>query len=293
MNAPESKFVTVNRLKLHYLEWNECEEPAMILLHGIGDNGYIWEHFARMSADYFRIIAPDQRGHGRSEWAIPPAYCCDDYVSDISALIDTLKLNRLILMGHSMGALHATRYASLHPEKIAALIHVDIEPCPPAWNKKYLANLYESLPDTYESVEEYIEQARINSPFADRETLLAVALRSLDRGVDGKFRRQYDREVLRCFDAYDLRPDLRNIRCPSLIVRGRQSRVMSREKAREMSLEIPNGRLAEIPEAAHPVHTDNPRGFGRAVLDFLSGISLIARRTSGDEFQKNQDLSRR
>jgi len=122
---------------------------------------------------------------------------------------------------------------------------------------------------------------------------LAVALRSLDRGVDGKFRRQYDREVLRCFDAYDLRPDLRNIRCPSLIVRGRQSRVMSREKAREMSLEIPNGRLAEIPEAAHPVHTDNPRGFGRAVLDFLSGISLIARRTSGDEFQKNQDLSRR
>jgi len=181
----------------------------------------------------------------------------------------------VILLGHSMGALHATRYAALHPERVSGLIHVDIEACPPEWNKKYLSNLYEQLPHSYDTLDECVSQARKNSPYADEALLVRVAHQSLTKGKDGKLRHQYDREVLSHFDLYDLRPCLKDIRCPALMIRGEESRVMSEPVAREMSREIPGGSFEEIPRAAHPVHTDNPRAFEKTVLDFLRGNHLL------------------
>jgi esterase len=269
---PKDKFLYTDRLRLHYLEWGSNHSRTMVLLHGIGDNAHIWDHFSQDAADRLRIIALDQRGHGLSDWAVPPAYRCDDYVADLDRLIKDLRLTGIFLMGHSMGALHATRYASWRPEKVAALIHADIEPCPPEWNKKYLLNLYEKLPAYYESVDEYVCEIQKNSPYADKELLYDIALSSLTRGKDGKYRCQFDRKVLLNFDHYDLLPYLRSIKCPSLIIRGKESRVMGGEIAREMSCMIPQGKFAEVPMATHPLHTDKPIEFRRAVFDFLGAL---------------------
>lgn len=271
MNSPEDKFIHINGLRLHYLEWGRENQSTMLLLPGIGDDAHIWDHFAGNVADRFRIVALDQRGHGRSDRALPPAYSSEHYVADIDQFVQALQLQDIILIGHSMGALHATRYAALRPEQAAALIHADIEPCPPAWNKKYLLNLYETLPDAYASIGKYVQETRKNSPYAEEEMLRRIASFALEEGKDGKWRTRYDREVLFHFDCYDLRPYLRDIQCPTLVIRGQESRVMGYEAAREMSDIIPKGKLAEIPKAAHPVHTDNPGEFLRVVLGFLQG----------------------
>jgi len=272
-NHREDKFIHVDGLRLHYLEWGQGNAATMLLLHGIGDDAHVWDHFAGHVADRIRIIALDQRGHGRSDRPLPPAYGCEDYVADIDKLVHALQLERLMLMGHSMGALHATRYAAMEPGKVAGLIHADIEPCPPAWNKKYLLNLYENLPPAYASLHEYVQEARKNSPYAEEEMLRRIASFALEEGTDGKWRPYYDREVLFHFDRYDLRPYLREIRCPALIIRGQESRVMGDEAAREMSAAIPKGSFAEIPKATHPVHTDNPGEFLRVVVEFLRGVN--------------------
>ena len=249
----------------------------MILLHGTGDNAHIWDYFAYYTSIDFRIIALDQRGHGNSQWAIPPAYSCIDYVNDLDRLIETLQFNGIVLMGHSLGALHATMYAATRPEKVSGLIHIDIEPCPPTWNKKYLHDLYENLSPYYSSNTEFIEEVKKNSPYADKEMLSDIALFALYKKEDGKFYRKYDREVLYHFDRYDLRPCLAKITCPTLIIRGEESRVMRQEIAEEMRGAIKKSRLVEIPRATHPVHTDNPPKFQEAVLDFLSDSGLINR----------------
>jgi pimeloyl-ACP methyl ester carboxylesterase len=267
-SPPASHFVRVGALRLHYLEWG-AGSPVMVLLHGIGDHAHIWDPFAAKVADRFRVIALDQRGHGLSDWAIPAAYRCDDYVTDLAGLIDALGLTVVFLMGHSMGALHATRYASLRPDGVSGLIHADIEPCPPEWNKKYLSTLYEQIPAHYTSIDEYVDELRKNSPYAQDERLNEIASFSLTRGDDGLYRRRYDREVLSHFDRYDLRSDLRNIRCPSLILRGKESRVMREEKAREMKDQMQKGEFAEVPNATHPLHIDNPEEFQKLVSDFL------------------------
>lgn len=245
---PEDKYVTIRGRRFHYLDWNSGRKRTMVLLHGIGDNAHIWDRFAREAGRYVRIIALDQRGHGRSDWSRPPAYTCGDYVADLEGLMDVLLLKKAILLGHSMGALHATRYAALRPERVAALIHVDIEACPPEWNKKYLLNLYDQLPESYDSLGDYVSDARKNSPYADEALLLEIASRSLDPGKNGKLYHQFDREVLFHFDRYDLRPFLKLIRCPALAVRGEESRVMGESAAREMSGEIPGGALRRRPE---------------------------------------------
>jgi len=245
----------------------------MILLHGTGDNAHIWDHFASSVPNHFRIIALDQRGHGESDWPRPPAYECEDYVNDLDKLIHSLHLEKVIIMGHSMGALHATRYAATRPPIVVGLIHVDIEPRPPSWNKKYLQGLHDTLPDFYNSVQQLVDQFHETSPYADKEMLDYLAALALNRGHNGKFYRTFDKEVLSHFDRYDLRSDLSSVICPTLIIRGEESRVMGRKAAQEMSLAVSKGKLVEIPNATHPVHTDNPIQFQRAVLEFLKRFS--------------------
>jgi pimeloyl-ACP methyl ester carboxylesterase len=272
---PGGKFITVRGMKYHYLDWGESGNPAMILLHGIGDNAHVWDAFSREACPFFHVLALDQRGHGRSSHAVPPSYRCEDYVADLAGMIEALGIDRAILAGHSMGALHATSYAAREPGRVAALIHVDIEPCPPEWNKKYLMNLYRDLPDYFCSLEAFVEHQCQNSPYADAARLMPYAVFALSREGDGNYRQTFDRETLRHFDAYDLRASLRDIRCPTLIVRGEESPVMSRNVAQEMSLAVSKGRVAEIPDAAHPVMTDNPGAFQQAVFHFLTEEGLL------------------
>ncbi len=139
----------------------------------------------------------------------------------------------MILLGHSMGALHASLYAALNPGKVAALIHVDIEPFPPDWNRKYLLGLYNSLPESYASPGGLRHGNRLKTvPYARREHLQALAAKSLS-WRDGRWHRTYDREILARFDNYDLRGNLFRIQCPALIVRGAESRVLGHQAAQD------------------------------------------------------------
>ncbi len=250
--------------------------PSVILLHGIGDNAHIWDPCAvDLSGQGLRVIALDQRGHGLSDWADPPGYGCADYVADLKKFIGELRLAGFVLMGHSMGALHATLYAALEPQRVAGLVHADIEPCPPAWNKKYLLNLYNELPLFYESIDDYVETIRKNYLHADLKMLYEIALHEAVRGEDGKLRPRFDREVLSHFDpSYDLVPHLGRIICPALVIRGRESRVMTEEAARQMSRSIPKGEFAQIEKAAHPLHIDNPAGFQQEYQGFSGELDF-------------------
>ena len=264
---PAEHYLQLGALRIH-LQDRGAGRPVL-LLHGTGDNARTWDLFAAGLSKSFRVLAMDQRGHGKSDWAVPPAYRCEDYLHDLTAAIDILGLDGLILLGHSMGALHASLYAALNPGRVAALIHVDIEPFPPDWNRKYLLGLYKSLPDAYASPEDYVDEIARNAPYARREYLRDLASTALERKGD-RWHRTYDREILARFDHYDLRDRLAEIRCPTLVIRGTESRVLGREAAERMVRALPSGELAEIPKATHPAHLDNPEAFREAVTGFLA-----------------------
>jgi pimeloyl-ACP methyl ester carboxylesterase len=111
--------------------------------------------------------------------------------------------------------------------------------------------------------------------YAEKDMIRNFASSSLKEENDGKFYIRFDKEVLKHFDQYDLLPHVRNITCPTLIIRGEESMVMRREKAQEMNRYISNSRLTEIPNAGHIVPIDNPKSFQQVVVDFLKDFHLI------------------
>ena len=272
-----SHYVDINGFRLHYVERGDPKAPVVLCLHGTGDNCRTWDHFNEAAAGRFRTIALDQRGHGKSDRAARGAYTCMDYVGDLAKFIDKLYVEKLVLLGHSMGALHCARYCAMMPEKPLGFVHVDIEARPPAWNKKYLCGLYQTLPHCYRSMEDFVEELRTNSPYASDEMLFRLASFALEERSDGNLYRTCDREVYGRFDVYDERDSLSRVTCPALVIRGAESRVLRREVAEQMASTLPKGSFAEIPAANHPVHLDNPDAFARVVLDFLQTLELMDR----------------
>src|SRR3954463_7145673 len=119
---PTSKFVTVNGLRLHYLEWGKAGMPPVVCVHGYTSSAQAFNGLARHLQDRFHILAIDVRGHGESEWSPTGAYEYPDQAGDLAAFVDRLELPRFALIGTSMGGIIAMAYAADHGEPLKSLI---------------------------------------------------------------------------------------------------------------------------------------------------------------------------
>lgn len=102
----------------------EGEAGPILCIHGISANCRCWDLLAHALSPAYRIMAMDLRGRGRS--AKPDSgYCLESHVQDIRCLLDDLKIDRIVIMGHSLGAFIGLAFAAEHPERVEKLILVD------------------------------------------------------------------------------------------------------------------------------------------------------------------------
>ncbi|QUQ66528.1 alpha/beta fold hydrolase [Kutzneria sp. CA-103260] len=113
-------------MELFTRSWGSPSAPAMVLLHGVTGDGGTWAGFAPRFADRWHVIAPDQRGHGRSRHA--EAYSFDLFADDLHGLLDAYDIEQAVLVGHSMGGVVAYRFAEQYPDRVAAMV---LEEAPP------------------------------------------------------------------------------------------------------------------------------------------------------------------
>src|SRR5262249_27002856 len=125
---PTDRFITVNGLRIHYLEWGMPGKPSLIMLHGIGRVAHTFDHIAPHFASQYHVIAVDMRGHGDSSWDPKGAYLVEDYVKDIEGLAQQLRLRNIVIWGNSTGGRVAQVFAGLHPDLVAAVISEDVGP---------------------------------------------------------------------------------------------------------------------------------------------------------------------
>src|SRR4051812_28355579 len=83
--APADRDLTVNNLKIHYLDWGSPDKPPLILLHGIARTAHTFDHIAPHFAARYHVLSIDMRGHGDSAWDPQGSYIVEDYVKDIAA----------------------------------------------------------------------------------------------------------------------------------------------------------------------------------------------------------------
>ena len=272
-SSPLDKTVGVNGMKLHYLDWGNENAPDMFLLHGFSGHAHAWDFFASSMCDRYHIVALDQRGHGDSDWS-SDGYNHSAYVADVESFVDRVGLRKFLLIGHSMGGMNAIAYAGRHTVEVDKLVIVDIGPDVAEAGIRRIKTASRDPKEEFDSPEDAITLARSQNPRANPEMLAHRTVHAIKPLAGGKWTWKYDKKLrqpgaLASVGASDLWDVLPRITCPTLIVRGELSDILSRETAEKMQRVVPNARLVEVAGAGHTVPLDNPEGFEEAVMEFL------------------------
>ena len=123
----EETLLIVRGLRLYLCAWGPKEGPLVLCLHGILEQGAAWSEVAiRLAQKGYRVIAPDLRGHGRSDHVGKGgSYNLMDFLADIDAIVDFLADRAFTLVGHSLGSVVAAIFASIRPQKVKNLVLVE------------------------------------------------------------------------------------------------------------------------------------------------------------------------
>jgi len=264
----------VNGVTLHYLDWGPADAPPVLLLHGITGHARVWDHLAARLVPGRRVIAIDQRGHGDSEAAPDDDYRVGTMADDVAAFVESLRLDRFTLLGHSMGGRIAIQFAGDHAARLERLVIVDIGPDINLAGLQRVRDMMAKSPERIESEDWAVEYIRRANPLQDVDMLRERVRHGLKRLPDGELTWKYAkglRDMMRegRRDAVDLWEPLPRIPCPTLIVRGAESDILSAEVAKKMAERLPDGRVVEIAGAGHTVPADRPDEFVRQIRAFL------------------------
>ncbi|GAB3144828.1 alpha/beta hydrolase [Micromonospora sonneratiae] len=208
-----------------------ADAVPMVLLHGGGGDGTTWDDLVPGFAQHRTVYVPDLRGMGRSERVGP--YSLTGMRDDLLGLLDETKLDRVILVGHSLGGFVAMLMAQLATARVAALV---LEECPPP------VPLGLAIPTGLDE----------SAPFYDREIRPSV-LSELNAPDPAWW------EGLATLDV------------PTLVLAGGSASHVSQEEMARMADRLPAGRLLTIP-AGHQIHRDAPGAFTAAVESFLAAL---------------------
>lgn len=255
----------VNGVRLFHEVAGEGE--PLLLVHGFPLSGQLWDGIVERLRGEFRLIVPDLRGLGRSEFAEPATL--RDHADDLAALLDELGERRpVVVVGLSMGGYVAFEFVRRHRRRVRALVLVDSR----------------AQPDTPEGVRGRHEMAER----ALREGSAAVADGMVDRlfapsappALKEEWRARMAATpaagaaaaLLAMADRPDARPLLRRFARPTLVVVGAEDLITPPGEARTMAEAARAGRLVVVPGAGHMTPVERPDELAAALRDFVRSL---------------------
>jgi proline iminopeptidase len=277
--------VTLNGVQIHYTV--RGAGPVMVAHSGgPGMDARSWDNFGNID-DFVTIVAIHPRGSGLSGPAAGDAYRLADYASDLQALRLHLGLDKPILMGWSHGGMVAMQFAFTYPEALSKLILVDTTAC-----------LGEFLGDIEGAVQRFKNEPWYETSFAalkaewegkyqtdeDMSHLWTEEMKFYFKRFDERARAYHERTrdlslhiaPLKTFNdreagTMDLRPQLKNITIPTLVIVGRHDFITNVAMAEEMVKHIPNARLEVFEDSGHYALVEEPQKFYRVIKEFVEG----------------------
>ena len=269
----QSRTLEINGRDLHFLEAGPPGAPALCFLHGGAAHAHWFDAVLPRFVPDFHIVSLDQRGHGRSGWAVPAAYATEDFASDLLALMGRLGWERMTLVGHSMGGHNAMAFAAWHPQRVCGLVIVDSRPAIPRERLDHMHARGRRGPRLHSTRESAVASFRLlpRETVADPRLLAHLASEGMVQRDGGWCYRfdpasNADRAPVDCWSL------LPRVTAASLIVSGELSPVLPREMAARLQAAIPAARHVEIPGAYHHLVLDKPELFSAALADFLASL---------------------
>lgn len=238
------------------------DRPPVIPLHGLTRNARDSADLAERLAGDWRVVVPEMRGRGRSDYALDSAsYNPVQYVADLKRLLDEEKIERFIAIGTSLGGLMTMLLALEQPARIAAAVLVDVGP---QIEPEGLARIREyvgqggSFPTWMHAARALQELHSGAHPDYALEEWLAMAKRLMALGANGRIAYDYDMGIAEPFQTAegaapgDLWPAFEALAGrPLLLVRGELSTILSEATAREMRRRVPELEMVTVPRTGH------------------------------------------
>ena len=266
-----------SRMPLSYTEWAQDGAPLAILIHGSRDHSRSWDALANALLPDHHVIAPDLRGHGNSGWSQDGRYDFAAYLSDLGALAGHLALGpqrQATLIGHSLGAHVALRFAGTFPESIRRIVAIEAVGAPPAvearhanegiqqaarnWlDERQAASL--TTPRAFASMDEAVERMRERHAFLTPAQARHMTRHGLRRAGRAGWQWKHDPYLavwpFPDIGIEDVRGLWRNIACPTLLLYGERS--WPSGLPADLINHIPQVRELRLPESGHwPQHDD-------------------------------------
>ena len=247
--------------RMAYTEWGDPATPQVLdCVHGLSRNGHDFDDLSRAMAGSHRIVCPDIVGRGRSDWLRDPSgYGVPQYVADMMVLIARLDVEAVHWLGTSMGGLIGMVLASLPGTPVSRLLLNDVGPVVSAESIRRIGEYIGRAPkfSGLDDAERYIRA--VSAPFGalNDAQWRALTVSSVRPMADGGLEMIYDPAIADSFHrataggVVDLWPMFDRVRCPTRVVRGELSDLLSTEVAQAMTARGPHPDLVEVSGVGH------------------------------------------
>jgi pimeloyl-ACP methyl ester carboxylesterase len=236
---------------------------TLLLLHGYSDSGRSFEPVVPWLPADWRVLAPDQRGHGDSDRP-EGGYAMAELAADAAALLDEAGVASATVVGHSMGSLVAQQLVLDHPRRVARLVLIGgaprMDPAVVALLESDVRALGDPVPEAFvrgfqvSTIRQPVPGARLEQAIAESRKLPARVWRAL---LDG-------------FAHFDVTACLGEVACPTLLVWGAHDAYFGRADQERLLAGIPGARLRVYEEAGHATHWEEPARFAHDLAAFVA-----------------------
>lgn len=245
--------------RLHYREWGEAGDPAIVCVHGLSQNARSFDTLAEKLMSTHRIACLDVAGRGQSDWfADPVSYNYPQYMADASALIVRLGIEPVSWVGTSMGGLIGILIAALPNSPIRRLVINDVGPFVPKAALERIGE-YMKLDLRFANMAQFEKHLRKAyapfGPLSDGQWR-HMARHGFRQNDDGTISPSYDPSIAHAFrqgpmSDVDMWQFWDQISCPTLILRGAESDILLPETADEMKRRGPKATIVEFAGIGH------------------------------------------
>ncbi len=240
----------------------------LVFVHGLGGTSNVWHAQRAGLAKYFKVVTLDLPGSGRSDRS-ERQYSMEKWADQIAALADSARLDKFVLIGHSMATVLAQKFAAKHGSRLTALVL-----CGP---------ITELAPAGKEAFAKRAESVQKEGMIAVADTVLGGALspatREANPALTGLVREMLLANDPACYAGHCLalanasaKADQAQIKCPTLILDGDQDGVTPLPNARAVAAAVPGAKIRIVPGTAHLTMLERPELFNAALIEFLAGV---------------------
>jgi pimeloyl-ACP methyl ester carboxylesterase len=260
--------------------WGDPTRPPVVLLPGGGQTRHSWRGTGRAIARAgWYAIALDARGHGDSAWDADGDYTIDAFVGDLRAVAAALG-RPPVVVGASLGGITAMVAEGERPGLASAVVLVDVAARIEIAGAERVRAFMSAFPEGFASLEEAADVVAAYLPHRPRPRQLGGLTKSLRQGPDGRWRWHWDPRFLGgsrppsdVANPPRLAAAARGLTVPTLLVRGRESDVLSKDGAEDFLRLVPHARYVDVSDAGHMVAGDRNDLFTTAVVGFLATLA--------------------